>query len=684
MSVENTSMSQENSRSDAAVVGSSVDSGNARAADVTEKPTDQTPTAHRGDAEFSPSVSEFRFPDAMLAAFDTETYRFGPGNMAPRIVCLTWCLSTKTDHYGIKIGDAEIEPFARTMLESAVEKATVIVGQNVAYDMGCLYQQFPSMRELIWRAYDSMNVQCTYVREKLLDIADQGKRERKWYSLAAMSKRYFDVELDKETHRLNFGELDGVPLEQWPAGAAEYAELDAAMTRRIYQKQAKRGRALKYDFELEASRQACYAFALHLTSVRGILIDQDQVSRLLAEMHPKMEAELVIMREHKLVNRKRDGTESKSTTRIRELVEKSFPDKANLPRTPKGAVSCDAETVEQCDHPALKAYASFAAMEKIETTYLKHFREAGSNPVHASFDVLGAESGRTSSYGPNLQNQPRLVGIRECFRARNGWVFAFCDYDSQELRTLAQVCKDILGKSRLADRYREDPDFDPHTHFAAQLLKISYEEALERKKADDTVVLEFRQRAKAANFGFPGGMGAPKFRFYARTYGVELSEEESAALRAAWFNQWPEMKDYFQWIANSNLNSGGTVTQLVSGRRRAGCKFTDAANTYFQGLAAEASKSALWEVTKKCFRPRGENPLAGCRPVVFVHDEIGVECPEEIAAEAAEELGRTMVAAMQEVCPDVPARASPALMRRWSKKAKAVRKDGRLIPWEDR
>ena len=132
---------------------------------------------------------------------------------------------------------------------------------------------------------------------------------------------------------------------------------------------------------------------------------------------------------------------------------------------------------------------------------------------------------------------------------------------------------------------------------------------------------------------------------------------------------------------------GVQVEQLYSGRLRGACEYTQAANTYFQGLGSDASKSALWEVTKRCFGAPGTEGLAlfGCRPVAFVHDEIIVEAPEEYAHEAAEEIERVMVAAQEELTPDVPAAASPAIMRAWSKKADAVRDaSGRLIPWEDR
>jgi len=115
----------------------------------------------------------------------------------------------------------------------------------------------------------------------------------------------------------------------------------------------------------------------------------------------------------------------------------------------------------------------------------------------------------------------------------------------------------------------------------------------------------------------------------------------------------------------------------VSERVRGNCSFTQASNTYFQGLASDASKNALLEVVKKCFGEPGSSALVGCRPCIFVHDEIIIEAPEEYASEAADELVRTMIEAAEEVCRHVPFRASPTLMRRWSKKAKSKKENGK-------
>jgi DNA polymerase I-like protein with 3'-5' exonuclease and polymerase domains len=65
-----------------------------------------------------------------------------------------------------------------------------------------------------------------------------------------------------------------------------------------------------------------------------------------------------------------------------------------------------------------------------------------------------------------------------------------------------------------------------------------------------------------------------------------------------------------------------------------------------------------------------------------VHDEIIAEVPEDRAHEAAHRIAEVMVETMNLYTPDVPARAEPALMRRWYKAADPVYVDGRLVPWE--
>ncbi len=296
---------------------------------------------------------------------------------------------------------------------------------------------------------------------------------------------------------------------------------------------------------------------------------------------------------------------------------------------------------------------------------------------HVTGGIVTHNTGRTSCSGPNLQNQGKDSGVRECFEPRPRMVYIICDYDSQETRTLAQSLLDLVGRSSLAEKYKADPDYDPHCDFAAQMMGISYEEAIERKAAGDPEMKDMRQRAKAANFGFPGGLGAKAFVSYALGYGVKITIPEAEALKKAWFASIPEMTEYFA-LVNRIARGGGILEQVRSGRLRGGVGFCDGANSWFQGLASEASKTAAYFVAKECYN-NPKSPLYGCRPVMLIHDELILEAPIERAAAAAAEVEKQMEAAMALWCPDIPSRSTPALCDHWTKDADQCSKKGLLF-----
>lgn len=576
----------------------------------------------------------------------------------------------------IVVGDFLPAWFAKLLDLSSYEAGVCrLVLHHAPYDLTCFAENYPEHTAVVFRALEGGGVHCTKVREMLLDIA--AGTGRKSYSLADICKERFEVELDKTTWRLGYEELEDKPLKQWPQGAIEYALKDAEMARRVYEVQNRDAAELRYEaFDIESSRQTAHSFALTVTSNRGVMLDPDRVQTELAKAVADLDSVTDVLRKNGIFHH---GTTKKNMKAIQELVAKSYP--GTPPKTPKGKIKTDAEVVAECNHPALEAYSKFQLASKLVNTYLEPLSKLGSGPVHTRYVPL-VNSGRTSASEPNLQNLPRAGGVRECFVPREGYVFVFCDFDSQELRTLAQSCKLLVGKSTLADKYADDPDFDPHSDFAARLFKISYEEALQRKEAEDVEFNAMRQRVKAANFGFPVGMAAETFARKCRKDGIDISQSEAEHLRKEWRKQWPEMRQYFDIVQELLRVSGGTIEQLVSGRMRGGCDFTAGANTFFQGLAADASKNALYSVVKAC--KLNEGALAGCHPILFLHDEIGMEAPVETAAEAALELALTMEDGMEEVCPDVPARCSPLLATRWSKKAKPVfDREGRLIPWNE-
>jgi DNA polymerase-1 len=213
---------------------------------------------------------------------------------------------------------------------------------------------------------------------------------------------------------------------------------------------------------------------------------------------------------------------------------------------------------------------------------------------------------------------------------------------------------------------------------------VSYEEAVRLRESGDEKFDNARQTAKVANFGMPGGLGPEKLVLFARkSYGVILTEERARELKAQWLERWPEMRLFFQRVGDLiDEDTGlGVVEQIFSQRLRGGCHYTALANSYFQGLGADAAKRATYLVSRACYA-EPQSVLYGSRIVNQVHDELIVEVDDDaLAHDKAIELGRLMVEGANEFLPNVPARVEPLLARMWSKKAKRVFKDGRLVPW---
>lgn len=384
---------------------------------------------------------------------------------------------------------------------------------------------------------------------------------------------------------------------------------------------------------------------------------------------------------------------------------------SNAPTTPGGGVSTDRDTLAESGNELLEAFAKASENEKIFTTYLEVLEAGTKTGINPMANVL-VETGRASYSKPNLQNIPREGGVRECFVARPGYVFAFIDYSTLELRTLAQCCLWLFGYSDMAEALKRGEDL--HTALAATLINVPYADLLARVKAGDKDAKAKRQLAKVGNFGFPGGMGVAKLVASARKVGDKLCLLAGAAtkcdvektreynhraisptclkclevaenLKKAWLAQWSEMREYFALIARETADevNGGTIEQMLSKRIRGGLGYCDGANTRFQGLAADMAKDAFWRITKECYVVRS-SPLYGSRPVLFIHDENGLEVKEGMSSAAAKRAVEIMAETAAYWLPDIPVgELEPVLMRFWSKEAKSLYDSaGTLLAWE--
>lgn len=642
----------------------------------------------------------------MTLAWDTETELIKPGNLAPKLVGLSWSRNG-TDAELLSRKDAP--GFIGDVLCDSDE---VLVGQNIAYDVAVMFRACPDLVGPFFDAYDADRIEDTQTREQLILIAEgklkgwpsfrdgkDGKKECIWVrprlDLAGLVARYRGWHMPKDdTWRLRYGELIDTPLEQWPHDAVLYALNDARGTYQVWESQVSAEKFLP-----DRQQQTRYSLWKHLCACRGLVTDPKAVLRFKYATEQELEDLQDRLKEAGLVRKNGVRDTKAAAARMEAICEQlGIP----LRRTPADGIALDADACEATDDPLLMDYANYSVLKAALTKDVPMLAAGTRDPVHTAFGM--AESGRTTSRSNkalgagtgNLQNLRRGIkqrkgeskedfeerkkasgDVRECFIPRPGYVFIQADYPGLELRTLAQTCMTLFGESRLAEALNSGKD--PHAIVAATILHKPYEWVVENKKLPE--VDNARQTGKVANFGFPGGLGAAKLVLFARkSYRVDITEAEARNLKQVWLATYPEMEAFFDHVNRQ----GDTVEQLFSRRIRGGCTYCSACNTYFQGLGADASQYAGWLITKECFL--GPGPLFGSRVVNYIHDEFHVETPlGPCAHDAAMRVSELMMQGANVYLPDVPYKPGeiePLLMSRWSKGAKPVKDEkGRLIPW---
>lgn len=618
----------------------------------------------------------------MLIAIDTETYLI-KGRNVPPFVCLSYAELVGAEwRAGVMRGED-----ARAYLERAFTTETTIL-HNARFDLCVIARTFPSLMPIMFTALDEGRVRDTRIREKLHKIArggtgdgvildEDGQSVGAKLSLGGLAFKYYQLDIRESKRggvRYTYDELADTPLEEWGDQAINYATQDALLTGLVFHAQA---HAIPSEELLDECAQVRADFALGLIGAEGMRVDPDAVGGVRAAIDAEVEELKTQLRRVGLL----DARGKANTALIKDRIDLILSTRGDeVPKTSSGEISTSRDALLATGDPDLALLDQYRRAVKLGSTYVGELESAKhyDGILRAEYSVL-MRTGRTSCKRPNLQNLPRRGGIRDCFIPRDGNVFILCDYDAAEMRTLAECYLYVTGEhSPLGEMYAQDPQFDPHSYLGARILGIEYEEMLQRVAEGDAEAKSMRQRAKPANFGYAGGMGASAFINYARGYGVKLSEEEASDLRDTWISTY-KMRPWFKEAERAH--NDGRVICPSSQRIRGNPSYTESANMPFQGMAADGAKRALFELARECWTAP-ESPLFGCRPVAFIHDEVLVESPKERAHEAAMRVREIMEREMMVCTPNVPASATPALATRWLKGAEPKYDErGRLIPW---
>lgn len=645
-----------------------------------------------------------------LIYLDYETFSIQPGLLAPPPVCAV---------VAVDDGPPELLPAwgqeLWQLLDQHLDSAT-FVAHHAPFEWVVTAAARTDWIPRLLRAAEEGRWRCTLVREKLVRVARGDARDG--FALDDCLEYWkLPIELDKDSYwRPRYGLLWGVPVAEWPKEAVDYVVGDIAVRDLYLAQSAGQPSALE-----DETRQVCAAIALQLTSCWGFPTDEEAARRLESQTLAKLEEAKKTLQEHELIRRQKKAGEMVWVKDQKAAVQRMAHAFSALGKEPprgeptekmvekgifEGNIKLDAEACEESQDPVLEAYSLFANA----TTLLSKVRRLQRPLIQTSYDVLKS-TGRTSSrqgkdpkpgepwsaYGANVQNLPRAgedgdLGPRECFVAPPGHAIVSVDYDAFEMRTWAQICHGLFGYSALRE-ILNDTKRCPHVEMGAAIEGLSVEEAYALKATDKDRFKELRSVAKGPNFGLPGGMGAARLVDYCWVgYRVRLTEARAAEIIRIWKQVYPEAQAYLDWISEHFPRKKAPddrprtkITQFGSRRIRGRVTYTEAANGYFQALAADIAKDAGWRLAKEAYG-QPSSPLYGCRPLAFVHDEWLYAVPLDRLTEAGHRMAHVMTATAMEWCPDVLFTASPAAMLRWSKKAgdPVYDRDGNLVPWERR
>ena len=366
---------------------------------------------------------------------------------------------------------------------------------------------------------------------------------------------------------------------------------------------------------------------LYRMEKRGILID-----RLQLEQFGRMLTERIDECEKLIFSYSGEAFNINSTRQLGELLF----DKLGLPpvKKTKTGYSTNADVLEKLKdkHPIIPAIMDYRMLTKLKSTYaeglLKVIGEDGR--IRTTFQNLVTATGRLSSTEPNLQNIPVRTDmgaeIRKMFVPKPGCVLVDADYSQIELRVLAH----IAGDETMASAFCGGVDI--HTATAAQVFGVPVEQVTSLQ----------RRHAKAVNFGIVYGISE-----FSLAEDIGVSRWEAKEYIENYLTNYAGVRRYMKDVVSSAREMG--YTETLFGRRRyipelkssnfnirSGAERI-ALNTPIQGTAADLIKLAMIRVEEALNRHFPEAEL-----LLQVHDELIVECPEEIASEVAALVSREM------------------------------------------
>ncbi|HEX3640672.1 MAG TPA: DNA polymerase [Ktedonobacteraceae bacterium] len=508
----------------------------------------------------------------------------------------------------------------------------VWAGHNLKFDWSFVAVQFGVRMR---RVYDTMIV------EKLIH---NGARVSA--SLKNAAARY-GIAVSKEEVNYFIG-LDQRPKE-WsapiPPAQITYIEQDIIVPHQLIASQQVEIDRQSLGQVIELENAALPAIAS--IEVNGLLVDVARWRHILEAKlarKEKLEGELKSVLSNALADKAEQDTDGKLFS-VRPDIHINLGSRDQL----LSALAClgvrvddtKAESLEEVkgQHDSVGQLLDWKNLEKFITAFgdsvLGKVEE--DSRIHATFEQLGAVSGRIICRDPNLQQIPKSNNhdedIRSCFVAPSGYKFLVADLSNIELRILAEVS----GDPTMLRFFDEGKDL--HAETARLMFKLGPDVDTKKHLING---VKARDIAKTINFGIAYGMGPGGL---AARIGVD--PDAAKKLLSTYKETYKGVVTYLDQSSREAINQK-YVTSL-SGRRRTFLPET-LADRQSRGEAERAARNhpiqgANADILKRALALLSEQLPEDVHIVLTVHDEICLEAPDIKVEEATNILKECMMQA---------------------------------------
>jgi len=598
-----------------------------------------------------------------VKSIDLETKGLRPYSAGAAIMTAAISFGSTNFSFAIDHPKAKWQVIQRGKILAEFEKLlkddTIKIAHNAPFELEWLIWLF-GPEVVNHAAWEDTQMQAHFLDERRGKAhgGDNEGRRAAYQALDFLCKQHFGITY-KHLFKLNKKDMSKSDLGE----TLTYNGVDTKYTLRLFHAQTRllERQGLSDAYYDALPRQPTVALMQWL----GIDVDQKERQRCHDKLKPEIEAAQAevaglkvvkaFVADHKEFNPFSDKDAVRIFKDYLKRPEVTIQDESGGTR-----YSTNKNILDQIDHPLAGLIIKLRNRNKLKSTYVDSL-ELGKGraifpdgKIHTNFNTTFAETGRTSSDEPNMQNFPERNDkwVRKQIVAPPKHVLLAFDYGQLEACTAAMESKDKVLVKALWE------DYDIHMEWA-QRVAAAYPAIIGGKgqMKDPKVMGKFRSRIKN-KFVFPAIFGAHPLSIAGY---LGMPEDIIDDQVADFWEQFHGLKSW-QDKTMKGYYKNGYVTTYVGRRHRYPLSSNQAINHPIQGLACEIVCDAMVRLSAEAMDTGNWH----IHPRLNIHDDLSFIVPDNDAdlEVAIDRIYRTMLTPPYK-CVNVPLSVKASVGTNW-------------------